>query len=203
MLILARHGRTTANAQRLLLGRMDIPLDEFGAVQAAASGTTLAAALAHPTRIVTSPLGRTRATAEAISAACGGVEVVVDDRWIEVDYGVYDGQPLAEVPHEVWQHWRSDPGWRPPEGESLAELGERVRSACEELANDAAEGDVVVVTHVSPIKAAVAWALGMGDEAAWRMFIDVASISRIRTRDNGHPTLVSFNETSHLAGLAT
>ncbi len=53
---------------------------------------------------------------------------------------------------------------------------------------------------MSPIKAAVAWAVGAGDDAAWRMFCDVASISRIRTTDN-RPTLVSFNETAHLADL--
>ena len=57
---------------------------------------------------------------------------------------------------------------------------------------------MVVVSHVSPIKAAVAWAVGAGDDAAWRMFCDVASISRIRTTD-ARPTLVTFNETAHLA----
>lgn len=199
MLILARHGRTEANAQRLLLGRKDVPLDELGARQAAASGTALGRGAA-PARIIASPLARTRATAEAISAACGGVPVELDERWLEVDYGIYDGSPLADIPHEVWQHWRNDMDWTPPEGESLGALGARVRSACAALAADAAEADVVVVTHVSPIKAAVAWGLGMGDDAAWRMFVDVASISRVRT-GTGDPTLVSFNETAHLDGL--
>ena len=126
-----------------------------------------------------------------------GAEVEFDERWLEVDYGEYDGAPLAEVPHEVWQHWRTDIGWVPPGGESLAAVGQRVRAACDDYAEDAAEGDVIIVSHVSPIKAAVAWALAMGDEAAWRMFCDVASISRVRTT-GGAPTLVSFNETAHL-----
>ncbi len=194
MLIFARHGRTTANAQRLLLGRMDLPLDELGEEQARAVGAALGPLA--PVRIVASPLLRTRTTAEAIAARCG-VSVELDDRFLEVDYGEYDGAPLAEVPHEVWQHWRTDIGWVPPGGESLAAVGERVRAACADYAEEAAERDVVVVTHVSPIKAAVAWALATGDEAAWRMFCDVASISRVRTA-GGSPTLVSFNETGHL-----
>jgi broad specificity phosphatase PhoE len=57
---------------------------------------------------------------------------------------------------------------------------------------------VVVVTHVSPIKAAVAWALGVGDEVAWRMWVGPASITRIGVA-GGVPSLRSFNEIGHLA----
>jgi len=51
----------------------------------------------------------------------------------------------------------------------------------------------VVVSHVSPIKAAAAWALGAGDGVAWRMHLDLASVCRIRTGARP-PVLVSFNE---------
>ena len=85
----------------------------------------------------------------------------------------------------------------PPGGESLTELGVRVRAACAELVDEIRTGDVVVVSHVSPIKAAVAWALGAGDELAWRMFVGLASISRISVGDRG-PLLYSFNEVGHL-----
>ena len=200
MLILARHGRTSANAQRLLLGRMDLPLDDVGEQQAVAVGAALAAAGVQPARVIASPLGRTLQTANAVANACGVTEVERDERWIEVDYGDFDGEPLAEVPSEVWQHWRSDSAWTPPNGESLADVGVRVRAACAELVTVAAHEDIVVVSHVSPIKAAVAWAVGSGDDAAWRLFCDVASISRIRTTGD-QPTLVSWNETSHLQSL--
>jgi hypothetical protein len=50
------------------------------------------------------------------------------------------------------------------------------------------------------VKAAIAWALAVGDEVAWRMFLDVAAISRIRTGGRG-PALVGFNDTAHLRGL--
>lgn len=192
MLILARHGRTAANAQRLLLGRADVALDDVGQRQAAALGAALRDAA--PVRIVTSSLARCRATADAIAAVVG-TEPEVDDRWVELDYGEFDGAPLSDVPHAVWEHWRTDLEWRPAGGESLADVGRRVREACDALTHVAAEDNVVVVTHVSPIKAAVTWAIAVGDEVVWRLFCDVASITRIRPQG---PTLVSFNETSHL-----
>jgi broad specificity phosphatase PhoE len=131
---------------------------------------------------------RTRQTAELL-----GPPVVVDERWIEVDYGIYDGTPLSEVPPAMWAAWRADPSWRPEGGESLTAVGGRVRSACEELSGEVAGADVVVVSHVSPIKAAVVWALGVGDEAVWRMFLDVASVCRIGVGPLG-PSLRTYNE---------
>ena len=66
-------------------------------------------------------------------------------------------------------------------------------AACDELAERAGDRDVAVVTHVSPIKAAVAWALGAGIEIAWRSHLSHASICRIDMREAG-PVLLSFNE---------
>ena len=55
------------------------------------------------------------------------------------------------------------------------------------------------MSHVSPIKAAVCWALGVEQRATWRMQLGLASITRIGTARDGTPHLLSFNETSHLA----
>jgi broad specificity phosphatase PhoE len=87
----------------------------------------------------------------------------------------------------------------PPGGESLVALGQRVRTALDELFPMAGDGTVVVVTHVSPIKAAVAWALGVGEEVAWRTHVTPASITRIRVGAGG-PVLAGFNDVSHLGG---
>lgn len=191
MLVLARHGQTAANAAGLLLGRADPVLTEMGQRQAAA----LAAAVPGPSLVITSPLRRAAQT-----AAAWGLRVTVDERWIEVDYGEWDQVPLASVPRALWRAWRNDPGFRPPGGESLAEVGERVREACWELVVRAPEEDVVVVTHVSPLKAAVAWALGVGDEVAWRLFCSVGSLSRVAVSGSS-PVLTSFNEVGHLRDL--
>ncbi len=69
----------------------------------------------------------------------------------------------------------------------------RVREACEELAALAVDRDVVVVTHVSPIKAAVAWALDVHDAIAWRMYVEDGAACRISVTPHG-PLLRSFNE---------
>jgi broad specificity phosphatase PhoE len=190
VLILLRHGRTPANAAGLLQGRVDNRLDDTGRAQAAAA----AAAFGAPLRVVTSPLLRAVQTAEAF-----GAPTEVDPRWIELDYGEWDERPVRDVAAEEWATWRADVGFRPPGGESLADLQARVAEAIEEVAPAAAEADVVVVTHVSPIKAAVAWALGVGAEVTWRMQVSQASVTRIRTGPPG-PALVSFNEVWHLTG---
>jgi broad specificity phosphatase PhoE len=185
VLVLVRHGQTDANARGLLLGRADPPLSELGRSQAAA----LAALVPADARVVASPLLRTQETAAAF-----GRPVDVDERWIELDYGQFDGRPVGDVPPEVWREWRADPHFVPAGGESLAMLGLRVRAACEDLLDEARDRDVVVVSHVSPIKAAIGWALGVGDEVGWRMFVKLASIARVAVGPWG-PSLHSFNET--------
>jgi len=190
-LILARHGQTAANAAGLLLGRADPTLTDLGRRQAQA----VAAALGRPARIVSSPLRRAVETADAF-----GLPVEIDERWVEVDYGTFDQQPIGGVSADVWTQWRTDVSYVPAGGESLLAVGLRVREACAALAPDAIDGDVVVVSHVSPIKAAVAWALGVGDGISWRMHLNVAAITRIAIGPRG-ASLTTFNETAHLAGV--
>lgn len=193
MLTLVRHGRTEANRSGLLLGRIDVDLDPLGEAQAAAVARHVGAA----DRVVCSPLARTRAT-----AAAWGAPVEVDERWIELDYGELDGTPLRDVDAALWRRWRSDVSFAPLGGESLQALGERVRAACEDLVDAAREDHVVVVTHVSPIKAAAAWAMGVGDEVSWRMFVAPASVTRIAVGDRG-PSLHGFNDVAHLADVGS
>ena len=191
MLFIVRHGRTEANATGRLLGRLDLPLDPLGERQAAA----LATAVGPVDRVVSSPLLRTRQT-----AAQFGLDVTIDERFVELDYGEYDGLPLAEVPPEIWREWRRDPGFTPPGGESLTALRSRVEAGLAELAETARTEDIAVVTHVSPIKASVTWALGVGDDVTWRMRVSPASISRIAVSEAG-PSLHSFNEVAHLVDV--
>jgi broad specificity phosphatase PhoE len=193
MLILVRHGESVANAQGLLLGRTDAALTERGMAQAASVRQLLHAAV-HAVR--TSPLSRARDTAALLGF---DLPVEVDDRWIEVDYGEYECQPLRDIPAGVWQEWRRDPEFRPAGGETLAEVDARVAEACNELfaaegaGARAPAGDIVVVSHVTPIKAAVAWALGTGPGLSWRLHLQTASVTRIGW-GNGAPVLHGFNE---------
>ena len=185
MIAFVRHGETPPNRAGLLLGRSDAALTDRGRAQA----ERLAEALAglEVARVITSPLRRARDTAAPIAAACGEA-VEVDQRLVEIDYGEWEGRPLADLDREVVARWRRDGGFAPPGGESLAVVADRVASFCDETLDDRV---VVAVSHVSPIKAAVTWALRVPPELAWRMRLEVASITRI---DRG-PVLLSFNET--------
>jgi alpha-ribazole phosphatase len=185
VLILVRLGRTALNATGRLQGRLDEPLDDLGHLQAKA----VAERVGPVDDLVASPLIRAQQTADAF-----GVPYVVDDRWIELSYGEYEGMPVGEVPSEVWRRWREDPDFEPAGGESLATLDARVRAACEDLVERARDRVVAVVSHVSPIKSAVAWSLGAGIEISWRTHLSHASICRVDVRRSG-PILLTFNET--------
>lgn len=191
MLILVRHGRTEANAAGLLQGRLDQPLDEVGRRQATEVASFVRTLVDDAVdEVVSSPLRRAQQTAEAF-----GLPFRVDEQWLELAYGIYEGVPHADVPSEVWNRWREDPNYVPEGGESLASLDTRVRAACEDLADLATRRNVVVVSHVSPMKSAVAWSLDVDLRISWRSHLSQASVCRIEMRSHG-PVLLSFNETA-------
>ena len=191
MLILVRHGRTAANAAGQLQGRLDQPLDELGERQALA----VAAHVGAVDEVISSPLLRARQTADAF-----GRPVNVDERWIEIAYGKYEGMPHGDVPSEVWNYWRTDANFVPEGGESAAAVDVRVRHACDELVERIGDQDIVVVSHVSPMKSAVAWALGVDFGIAWRTHLSHAAVCRIEMRPQG-PVLFSFNERAPLTPM--
>jgi broad specificity phosphatase PhoE len=192
----ARHGQTAVNAGGRLQGRLDEPLTELGVAQARVLADVFGS---EPVaRVVSSPLMRARQTAEAIAArhAC---TVEIDERLIELDYGAWDGVRLADIAPEDWAAWRADPGFAPPDGESLVAVNARVASFCTDVLGDDL---VVAVSHVSPIKAAVCYALGIDERATWRMQLGLASVTRVAGRPDRGPYLLSYNETAHLAPLS-
>jgi probable phosphoglycerate mutase len=194
VIVLVRHGTTDQNVRGLLLGRADPSLSTEGVEQAGALATALERE-GRPARIVSSPLRRTRETALAIAAPWG---MTVDDepRLLEMDYGEWDERPLAEIPSDVWKGWHDDPDFAPPSGESLRDVQRRVSDCMASLQRDAGEdGRLIAVSHVSPIKAAVLWGLGLDDrpQLAWRLRLDTASITRLAPGPVG-PVVTAFNQ---------
>ena len=116
MLILVRHGRTAVNAGSRLQGHMDAELDELGVQQAQATGEHLRARFPSA-RIVTSPLVRAVDTAMSI-----GDSAINDERFIELNYGEWDGLELSKVPTDQWREWRRNPDFRPRSEEHTSEL---------------------------------------------------------------------------------
>jgi probable phosphoglycerate mutase len=195
MILLVRHGETGANRARLALGRADPPLTAHGRAQAGALAACLADSGA--VRVLSSPLVRAMTTAHAIAEALG-VAVEDEPRLVEMDYGEWDERSFSEFPPEDLVRWRTDASFAPPGGESLVAVGHRVASLCEELVDEAT---VVAVSHVSPIKAAALWAMDGDPLLAWRMHLDVASITRVGA-PGGRRCLLGFNDTAHLHGVA-
>ncbi len=190
MLVLIRHGQSASNAASALAGRIDAPLTTLGEEQARAAGRRLGPV--HEVR--SSSLRRARRTAELLEVGTPSI----DDRFIEIDFGIHDGMPLSEVPPALWEQFFSDPGFRPEGGESLLDLEARVGEAldeafCEGGPARSEDGDLVIVSHVSPIKAAVALVLGASPLITWRMHLSNASITRIAHGPRGL-VLHSFNE---------
>jgi alpha-ribazole phosphatase len=195
VIVLVRHGQTEPNRAGRLLGHADPPLNERGLDQAGA----LATALEHgpsPQVVLTSPLLRAQETAARISLTTG-TPVRTDERLIELDYGEWDERRLRDIPADVGAQWRADPSFAAPGGESLVDLRARITPCAAALMEQARDGVIIVVSHVSPIKAIICWALDLDDSYAWRLRLDVASISRLADGLNG-PVLLSFNETGHL-----
>lgn len=170
MLLLVRHGETEANRQGRYLGRADLELTARGRAQA----ERLAHDLPRPDLVISSPLRRARETAAALTASFD-----VDERWIELDYGPFDQQPVGAGPPDLLERWRRDPTFAPPGVETFAALSARVSEACDQLAAAAESSVVIVVTHVGPIKAALCWALGLPPAGAERLFVEDAAVSRL------------------------
>ena len=189
VLILVRHGRTAANAEGRLQGRLDLELDEVGSLQATAVAELVLSTTTVDV-VISSPLKRATQTAERF-----GMPFDVDESWIELAYGEWEGKTHSELPSEAWARWKENPGYIPEGGESLSALDERVRAACAAIAEQASRSNVVVVSHVSPMKSAVAWALDVGIGISWNCHLDHASVCRISFQGT-RPVLETFNETA-------
>jgi len=186
-LLLVRHGQTAVNRAGRLQGRVDAPLTDLGRAQAGALAVALASCGA--TEVVTSPLQRASETARIIADALA-LPVAVDARIVELDYGVWDERPFGDVAPDDWARWRADDDFAPQGGESLrAVMARAVDFATDALAQDTT---IVAVSHVSPIKAIVGWAVGAPTGAAWRMHLDVAAVSVVAGRPDA-PVLRRFN----------
>jgi broad specificity phosphatase PhoE len=186
-----RHGQSTTNAEGLLVGRGDPHLTELGERQARA----LAPWLTDVREVWVSPLARARETA---ALAMPDRPIIVKHSFIELDYGTLEGQSAALMAGEGWRALESAHDARFGDGESLAAVDERVRAELQQLFEDdssllhSSHEHLAIVSHVSPIKSAVAWALGVPGTIAWRMRLENGSLTMVGAR--GHtPQLIRFN----------
>ncbi|MDQ6934945.1 MAG: MSMEG_4193 family putative phosphomutase [Actinomycetota bacterium] len=204
--ILARHGRTTANTAGVLAGRTKgVHLDDTGVEQARAAarrleGVPLAA-------VVSSPLERCRETARLLAGT--SVKVSTDRRLTECDYGEWTGRSLKELAREkMWRTVQVHPAAAQfPAGESLAEMSARAVAAVRDHdvrleAEVGPDAVWVAVSHGDVIKAVLADALGTHLDAFQRIMVDPASLSVVRYGPT-RPFVLGMNTSSgSLAHLA-
>jgi probable phosphomutase (TIGR03848 family) len=205
--ILARHGRTVANATGVLAGRTPgIRLDDVGVRQAEAAarrldGLRLAAA-------VTSPLERCKDTASILLRGTG-VRARVERGLTECDYGEWTGRPMKELAQEeLWKVVQAHPaGVRFPGGEAMAEMSARaIRAvrAWDTRVTDSGGEDAVwlAVAHGDVIKSVLADALGVHLDAFQRIVVDPASLSVVRYTPQRSYVLSVNTSAGSLAHLA-
>jgi alpha-ribazole phosphatase len=187
LLDLVRHGETEVPG--LLLGRTDIALSEFGwqqFEQQTKSGTWQS--------VVTSPLRRAREPAEKL-ALLRHLPLRIDADWAEIDFGRWDGRPLAElradpvVSKQLDAFYSCAAAHGPPEGEAWSALRSRVARALLRLLDAPASERVLVSTHAGPIRAVLSAACDMPFERTWafRIAHGTRLTLRVEHQDDGRP----------------
>jgi ribonuclease H / adenosylcobalamin/alpha-ribazole phosphatase len=196
--ILLRHGQTEFSTERRFAGRGDIALTETGLRQAAAAADRLVPRGIDA--IVTSPLQRARRTAEAVATATGA-PLTVDDALAETDFGKWEGLTFGEAAErwpEEMSAWLASADVAPPGGESLADASARALTALDGLLAAHPRATLLLVSHVTPIKAMACRALLAPPAAMFRIHLDVASLTEIDWFADGPVQLRSLNDTGHL-----
>ena len=135
-------------------GQFDAPLTGRGVAQARGAGCLLRELLSPdaPARLIMSPLGRARRSADLILGSLAGrvPDIRTDARLKEISWGAFEGMTSAEIAAAAPDLWRGGALERwsvpPPGGESFRMLSERVRPVLQELLQDD-HGPVVVVAH--------------------------------------------------------
>lgn len=158
-----RHGRTDWNAAGRFQGQTDIPLNDDGRAQAQNAALRLASL--GPDAIVSSDLGRTRETAEALSAVTG-LSVSLDAGLRETNAGQWQGHTfdaIRALDGASLHRWEDGDVHVPAGGaETRLDVAARVRAAVDRALGDVpADGTLVVVSHGGAIRVGLAELLGL------------------------------------------
>ncbi len=199
-LILIRHGETEANVQQVWQGSLDAPLTVRGQQQVAATAVRVAAlSQQHPIdAFYVSPLPRARSTALAIATAIQRQPTIAAGLR-EFDLGDWEGRSFRDLKEteQLWERWRVDPTFAPPNGESPHTFNLRAVNVISALAETHPGQTVLVVTHGGLICNVLATWLGggPGDWRRWEPHNCAITILQISAGQwQGH----TINDISHL-----
>jgi phosphoserine phosphatase len=198
-IILVRHGHVEGISPERFRGRIELVLTTEGRRQAEATARRVRATWS-PAAVLTSPLGRCRATAEAIANPLG-LSARPLDGLIDIDYGQWQGLTPDEV-RARWPGllgtWYRAPDWAAiPAGETLQDVLVRVVSALRDVVVKHPSDTVVLVAHDSVNRVILLHALGLPLSRYWRLDQQPCAISEINF-SGGDCVVLSMNETGHL-----
>jgi len=134
-------------------------------------------------KIVSSPMRRCSAFAEALADKCGP-DFRIDDRFREVGFGRWEGFSPDEIisrnPQEYAAFYRDPVRNRPAGAEALEDFGQRVAQALENVLSDYPAEHVLIVAHAGVVRAALGYILNADPVAWYRTRIDNAAFTRFR-----------------------
>jgi len=201
---LIRHGETELNRKELFRGRMDVPLNDCGRLQA--QSVSLALSSVSLTEVYSSPLKRAVETASPL-AMQNGISVTVLEGLNDVDCGDWEGQSVQDVREkysDLYRIWEETPQRLTlPGGESLATLRKRSYRAFRRIVFSMDDNAVAIVSHRIVLKVLILAVLGVPNSRFWQIRQDNGAISLIQfplIAPKG--VIVYMNDTSHLRTTA-
>ena len=185
MIIFLRHGQAENNTKKILAGRTPgINLTEDGKKQAEQAGKMLESL--NVSAIYSSPIDRAIQTAEIVAKHCN-VEYKTDDRLIELDMGHFTLMPYQEIFKKhgnVFLKFYEGSSEVSENGvETFAEVKKRVNEMVDFVISKHKNENVVLVTHMDPIKAMIGQVLKLEPEVLFELIIANASLSIIKNSD--------------------
>ena len=197
---MVRHGETILTPDRKFsgVGKLNPPLTEEGREQARKVAAEISKI--KPDVLISSPLQRTRDTAEEI-ATLTGLKPIYDEVWYECSFGEWDGLSVDEVRNkwpDDYTSWISSSSFTPPGGESYDDLAARIEPAFDALAEKYPAQKVVVVTHNGVIKQLASLVLEGNPNSLFHIDVSPCSISSFSIwPSDGLRAVRSINERGH------
>jgi probable phosphoglycerate mutase len=181
-LVLVRHGATSHTADKRFSGGLassNPGLTDEGRAQVREVAEWLAPLAASVEAVVTSPVRRTRESAQILAERLG-LDLLEEPGFAEMEFGTWDGLTFTEVreqrPDEL-ERWLGSLDVAPGGGETFRDVDARVRAGLQRVLDRYPGQTVIVVSHVTPIKTLVAHAVDAPLTALFRMELSTASVS--------------------------
>ena len=159
MIYFVRHGQTDANMTKIIAGQQDVPLNQHGVEQAKETAEFLQDIKFDA--CYCSPLKRARQTCEQILKYHLGLSVVYDDRLKARDYGKVEGEPESAITFNRWKVGDDDKQTEDLAIETIMDLYQRVADCFDEIRDQYANKNILVIGHSCIGRVAAAYFNGM------------------------------------------